>query len=311
MITSLLLALAAGAASALMFASILSGAMVSIALFYLAPLPLMVAAIGWSPFHASLGGIAAGTTLGLLFGFNYLVVFVVTIALPAWWLGYLTMLGRPALPGEQTPVDWYPPGRLLLWVVVFASLTAMAALLTLGGDSATITEAMRRALTRMIGPRGAMPAEVSSSPSLIDALVGVAPAAAAVATIITLSLNLWLAGRIVATSGRLRRTWPDLTRAALPPMTLVALPVAIAFCFVGGLPAMLAQIVVGALLMAYAITGLSTLHTLTRGRAHRPMWLSIVYASVTIFGWPIIGLVALGLADAFFELRKPAPPALT
>lgn len=311
MITSILLAIAAGAASALMFASILSGALFSLVLFYMAPLPLMVAAIGWSPFHASLGGIAAGTTLGLLFGFNYLAVFVVTIALPAWWLGYLTMLGRPPIAGSKAPVEWYPPGRLLLWVVVFASLTAIAALLTLGTDGAAITEAMRRALTRMIGVRGAIPGGVNESPGLIDALVAVAPAAAAVATIVTLSLNLWLAGRIAATSGRLKRTWPDLNRTALPPMTLVALPVALAFISVGGLPAMMAQIIAAALLMAYAITGLATLHTLTRGRAHRPMWLSMVYATVTIFGWPILGLIALGLADAFFGLRKPAPPPAT
>lgn len=308
MIANVMLAVAAGAASALMFASILSGALFSLALFYLAPLPLMVVAIGWSPFHASLGGIAAGTTLGLLFGFNYLAVFVLTIALPAWWLGYLTMLARAAPPGEKAAVEWYPPGRLLLWIAVFASLTAVAALLTLGIDSATISEAMRRALSRMMG---AVPPDASASPKLIDALVAIAPAAAAVATIATLSLNLWLAGRIAATSGRLRRSWPDLTRTALPPMTLVALPVALAFCFVSGLSAMVAQIVAAALLMAYAFTGLSTLHTLTRGRSHRPMWLAMVYASVTIFGWPIVGLIALGLADAFFDLRKPAPPALT
>ena len=51
-----LIALIAGAASALMFASIISGALISLVLFYLAPLPLMVAAIGWGPLCASLGG---------------------------------------------------------------------------------------------------------------------------------------------------------------------------------------------------------------------------------------------------------------
>ena len=44
MIAILLIALAAGCASALMFASIISGALISLLLFYLAPLPLMVAA---------------------------------------------------------------------------------------------------------------------------------------------------------------------------------------------------------------------------------------------------------------------------
>jgi hypothetical protein len=63
MIASLLIAFAAGAASALMFASIISGALISLLLFYLAPLPLMVAALGWGPVTAAIGGIAAGTSL--------------------------------------------------------------------------------------------------------------------------------------------------------------------------------------------------------------------------------------------------------
>ena len=49
MIAILLIALAAGCASALMFASIISGALISVLLFYLAPLPLMVAALGMGP----------------------------------------------------------------------------------------------------------------------------------------------------------------------------------------------------------------------------------------------------------------------
>ena len=49
MITIVLIALAAGSASALMFASTISGALISLLLFYLAPLPLMMAALGWGP----------------------------------------------------------------------------------------------------------------------------------------------------------------------------------------------------------------------------------------------------------------------
>ena len=40
-----------------MFASIISGALISLLLFYLAPLPLMVAASGWGPIAATIGGI--------------------------------------------------------------------------------------------------------------------------------------------------------------------------------------------------------------------------------------------------------------
>src|SRR3954463_10180412 len=103
MIATLLIAIAAGCASALMFASIISGALISLVLFYLAPLPLMVAAIGWGPLCAAMGGVAAASTLGLLFGMPYGIAYALTVALPAWWLGHLVMLGRPgALPTPAT-----------------------------------------------------------------------------------------------------------------------------------------------------------------------------------------------------------------
>src|SRR5213596_1904932 len=102
MIVITLIALAAGSASALMFASIISGALISLLLFYLAPLPLMVAGLGWGPLTAAIGGIAAGTCLGLLFGMPYLAAFVVTVALPAWWLSHLALLGRAGGTGAAS-----------------------------------------------------------------------------------------------------------------------------------------------------------------------------------------------------------------
>src|SRR5215470_5115984 len=90
-----LIALAAGSASALMFASIISGALISLLLFYLAPLPLMVAAIGWGPLAAAIGGIGASIALGAAVGLPYGAAYALTVALPAWWLGHLTLLGRP------------------------------------------------------------------------------------------------------------------------------------------------------------------------------------------------------------------------
>src|SRR5690348_13088052 len=97
MIATLVIAIAAGCASALMFASIISGAPISLVLFYLAPLPPMVAALGWGPLAATIGGIAAATGLGAIFGLPYCIAFVLMVALPAWWLGHLTLLGRPIL----------------------------------------------------------------------------------------------------------------------------------------------------------------------------------------------------------------------
>jgi hypothetical protein len=311
MIAILLIALAAGCASALMFASIVSGALISLLLFYLAPLPLMVAALGWGPLSATIGGIAAASGLGAIFGLPYCIAFCLTVALPAWWLGHLALLGRPITNGVSSgngasavapALEWYPVGRILLWISGFAALTTMAALLTLGADAATIMGALRRGLLRIIGARD--PASAGETEQWVDALVTIAPAAAALVAMMTLTLNLWLAARITATSGRLHRPWPDLKSAALPAMTLAVLCAAIAFCFTGGLLAILAQIATAALMMAYALVGFAVLHTLTLALRSRALWLGCTYLIVTVFGWPALAMVALGLADAVFGLRR-------
>jgi hypothetical protein len=311
MIATILVALAAGCASALMFASIISGAPISLVLFYLAPLPLMVAGLGWGPLSATIGGIAAALGLGVIFGLPYCLAFVLTVALPAWWLGHLALLGRPvstapAGNGAAPPtpaLEWYPLGRILLWTAGFAALTTMAALFTLGSDAATITAALRRGLLRIIGGRNAAP-PTNDTEQIVDALVTIAPAAAAIVAMMTLTLNLWLAAKITATSGRLHRPWPDTKSAALPPMTLAALLLALALCFSGGLFAMLGQIASAALLMAYALIGFAVLHTLTLAMKGRALWLSGAYAVVLVFGWPVVAMVGLGLADAVFGFRQ-------
>jgi len=311
MIAIVLIAIAAGCASALMFASMISGVLISLLLFYLAPLPLMVAALGWGPLSATIGGIAAATVLGTIFGFPYCVAFVVTVALPAWWLGHLALLGRPITSGVSSgngappvaPVlEWYPVGRILLWLSGFAALTTMAALLALGTDVTAVTGALRRGLLLILGPRDATATDEIEQ--LVDTLVMIAPAAAAIVAMMTLTLNLWLAAKIMATSGRLHRPWPDLKSAALPPLTLAALCAAIAFCFTGGLLAILAQIIVTVLMMAYALTGFAVLHTLTLALKSRALWLGCTYVIVVMFVWPVLAMAVLGLADAIFGLRQ-------
>ena len=321
MMGQILLAIAAGCASAAMFASVISGALISLVLLNLAPLPLMVAAIGWGPLSAAIGGILAAIGLGATFGLTDGMTYAVGVALPACWLGHLCLLGRPVghgtLPDHgasnaAAALEWYPSGRILVWIAGFAVFSTSATLLTFGSDAAAIAHTMRSFLLRFLA---LSEASISADAERrIDAMVSFAPSAAAMVGMIMLTLNLWLAAKITATSGRLARPWPDLRATALPVLTWVALCAAAALCFSDGILAMLAKIATSALTMAYALAGFAVLHTLTLALKSRAFWLGSTYAFAVLFVWPVLALAALGLADAVFGLRRrylrahPPPP---
>ncbi len=320
MITIVLIALAAGLASATMFASIVSGALASLLLFYLAPLPLMVAALGWGSSAALIAGLVASAGLAATFSFTYMAAFALTIALPAWWLGRMLLLARPVsndpqLANMAPALDWYPVGRVLIWMTAFASITTFSALLTLGSDDTSINAGLRRGLEAILGARTSGSPQVDRT-RVLDILVSIAPAAATIIAIVTLTFNLWLAAKITAYSGRLRRPWPDLRTIMLPKTAVAALGAALVLAFAGGIVAIAAQVAASALMMVYAMTGFATLHTLLQTFGPRNFILGSVYAATLFIGWPLIGMMSLGVADAIFGIRqnywmRRGPPAPT
>src|SRR6201985_608017 len=239
MIVAMAIALAAGLASALMFASITSGAAISLLLINLAPLPLMVVGLVWGPFSAGVGGVAATIVIAGLFGVPYSIAFALLNVLPAWWLAHLVLLARPhddaAPAGPDNALEWYPVGRILLWIVVLATIVTAATLLTMGSDAATIQKTLRAGWAELVEATG-----LALNDSTLDALVLIAPVGAEIAAVAMLTLNLWLAAKIAATSGRLHRPWPDLKSTALPMTAIAVLFAAIVCCFAGGLLAIMA-----------------------------------------------------------------------
>ncbi len=307
MIAQIFIALVAGSASALMFASIKSGALISLVLFNFAPLPLLVAALGWGRTTALVAAIVPTLAIGAFLDLQHMLVFAVTVALPACWLGHLALLAKPigdSATATPTPpaLEWYPAGHLLAWAAAFASLTTIAALLTFGFSSSAIADGLRQSLTLLLATAG-VPAGVDSD-KLVTMLTTVLPVGATMIATMTLALNLWLAGRITLTSGLLPRPWPVLKTIELPVAALVALSIAVVLCFAGGLLALISRVVAAALLVGYAFTGFAVLHTLTQAVAMRGLWLGGTYMAVAIFQWPLLVISMIGIADAIFGFRK-------
>ena len=134
-------------------------------------------------------------------------------------------------------------------------------------------------------------------------------------TTVTNLLNLWLAGRVVLISGRLRRPWPDIPAMTLPRFALALLAAALLGALLPGLVGVAANILAAALLVVYGVLGLAVMHMLTRGMTSRGLVLAAAYAALLIFGWPILLASLLGIADSSLGLRarfaaRRGPPAL-
>ncbi|HET8972865.1 MAG TPA: DUF2232 domain-containing protein [Pseudolabrys sp.] len=319
MIQIAIIGIGAGAAAALLFASVISGSWLSIPLFYLAPLPIMIAGLGWSHWAAMTAAIAGAIGLGAVFGTVFLLAFAAGAGFPAWCLGYLAMLARPVASTNGSgqgaaSFEWYPPGRLVVWAAVLGVLVVIVAIPNFGIDADSFRAGLRDALNAIMRVNNGTPTRTGGNTErLLEILVNAIPPAAAVLATITNLLNLWLAARVVKFSGRLARPWPQLSSMTFPPLMTAALGVAIILSFLDGMLGIVGGIVAASLLLAYGVLGFAVLHAITQGMSARSLVLGITYAGVFLLGWPMLALCLLGLIDTAIGLRgrvsaKRGPP---
>src|SRR5215468_7288066 len=143
MIQVVLIGIGAGAAAALLFASVTSGVGFSVLLFYLAPLPIMIAALGWSHWAGLMAAAVASVSLAARLGPYFCLAFLIGVGLPAWWLGYLSLLARSDTPDHS--VEWYPVGRLVLWSAIIGTLIVLAAVPQFGLDQQSFQAGLKHA----------------------------------------------------------------------------------------------------------------------------------------------------------------------
>ena len=84
MVHSLLIGFAAGIAAALLFASVATGSALTVLLFYAAPLPILLAGLGWRHWAGLIATLVAAVVLGIVFDLRFVFAFVVGVGMPAW-----------------------------------------------------------------------------------------------------------------------------------------------------------------------------------------------------------------------------------
>ncbi|MBS7703877.1 DUF2232 domain-containing protein [Chelatococcus asaccharovorans] len=317
MAISILVGLGAGIVSALLFAVVISGSVLALLLSYIAPLPILVAALGWNHRAGLVAVVTGAASLAIIFAPPSGIAYAIGIALPAWWLGYLALLARP---GENGP-EWYPIGRVLAWSAAIAAGVTLAGAWGIGGSYADFEATMGRAIRAFLTMEGAPAGSGAPSPApsadalglpagialddLVDAIITAVPPLAAASFVLMLILNLWLAAKTVAISQRLPRPWPVIADTTMPRTMLPALVVAAVLSVLGsGFIGLTATALAGALICAYALQGLAALHALTRGKPGRPFILGLTYAILVIFlVWILPVLALFGIIDTLLGLR--------
>ncbi len=301
--TALLIGIAGGVASALLFAAILGGGFLGTPLFFLSPLPIAIASLGWG---TAAGAVAAAVAAGILAGtFAPMVgvAFLVGALAPMAWYGHLAGLARPDDGGD---LEWYPLSRIFTAMVVLTPASLVAVGLILGFDVEGIAGELADMLVEagIEGPQGAvLPREDVMVAA--EVYVRLMPLIMAMVWLSLMVFNLWLAGRIVRKSDRLRRPWEPIPAVPALPVWLVAVLLATALlATMGGSLALAAGVVTGGLIMGFALQGLATLHVLTVGNPARGFLLGTLYAATFVFSFLLFPVAALGAADAAFGMRR-------
>ena len=308
----LLIGAGAGLIAAALFASAATATALAGILFYLAPLPICLAGVGWGWMAAMLAALTGTMVVASVLGLATGGIFALAVGAPIATLCYLALLSRPAAAlqnGGSGALQWYPVGRLVGWAAIMAGGLAGIMVLMLGYDTETYRDSIRDVLQhsalKELDKDGTLINE-NTIGGLSSMLARALPAAFAIIWQTIALFNLWLAGVIVDASGRALRPWPRLDAIELPDAVFLAFTGSLLSSFLPGLVGLLATGFAGALLFAYVLQGLAVLHAYSRGMPFRGLLLATVYFGMVLLGWVAVVIALLGLGEPMLRLRERA-----
>lgn len=313
-------AAAAGIASTLVALSAFSGTPAGILFAYLAPLPLLLAALAFGPVAAALAGGIATLLAAVAAGLPVAGVTAVLNALPVFVIARLSLLPAPAAAAadaadgsgrtDASPLgSGWPPLGLPLAAVALLLAATVVLLSLIAHDAASIEQAVSQQLRQVLQASGS-PLGDADIDALSAVIAPVFVGGSAAIWLIVIAGNAVLAENILAARGwalRPRPAWPSL---ALPgwyawPMAATA---ALALISSGDL-AFITRNVTLVLGAAYFLQGLATVHTFShRSVSARPI-LVVFYLLLGFFFLFFAPLVAfIGMLDQWVPLRPPGGP---
>lgn len=298
---SVLLALAGGITSGLLYIALLSGTMGGFLFAYLSQVPLFLVglALGVSPI--GIAGAVATLIVGAAGSALSALLFVLTSVLPLFVIVRQALLNR--LDADGT-VAWYPPGHLISIMAGMTGVGILVAAVLAGvgedGMRASVRESVGRVLEQMMPP-GQDDAERMA---LADRLAVFVPALAGISWMLMMTVNGCLAQGVLAGFGRSIRPSPRMAELFLPVWPYYALGLSLLFAIVadGGV-----GYIAGNLAIVFAVPfffqGLGVVHALANRLSARTLSLSIFYLVLIVSGWLTLVVTVAGLVEPLAKLR--------
>jgi hypothetical protein len=303
---SALVGVLSGAASAVLAGSILTQSSIAIILFFISPLPVMLAGLSFGATATLIGAIACTMFVSFIVSTPAALIVAAVSMVPSALAVFLIALARPAeeVGGEANHIVWFPLGDTLFFCAVLVAAAFVGIGIYGGYDMAFATEFARafEEQFKAVNPDFAPGAEFA--PSLANFIFYAVPVIQPAMLTFVLTANLWLALQLVRTSGKLARpkdNWPMSLR--MPKAALPAFAIALASSFVSGPIGLIALVFCGVLGACFTMAGFAVLHDRSRGKSWRPAVLILAYVSAFFFLPVLAVFVFLGL----FDTRRTAP----
>lgn len=312
MMRSLILGSLAGGASAVLVLTAASGPL-GIMLGYLAPLPLFLAGLTHGVSAVAIAG-AVGTLISALNGLLSGGIYLVTFAAPAALVVRQALLARPADEAGSAPaevsngLEWYPVGRLVVWLTGWAlGLFGLALLLTAdreGGMPGMLQPLLEQFLAAM--PQNETAQQGSDIAAVAKNLAMLMPAVFGFSWLVMMAINGTLAQGLARMLKQNRRPTPLYRALALPRWLAIALAVAIiAGLALPGDAGFIGATVAAILAFPFFLQGLAVVHGLAAKAALPGLILAAFYAALVVAG-ALVGVlvVILGFIEEWAGFRR-------
>jgi hypothetical protein len=298
----IIIAAAAGLASALLAAAAASGPGFGLLLAALAPLPLMIVGFGWHPLMAVLGGAITAAALSAMIRGSAGVVYAVLAMAPAFLAAHVAW--RQDLDPRARI------GLIALGAALYSATATIIGALSVSFDYDTLqshllrqSEMVYRIMSGLSREAALEPVRGQDPKLFIQTYAQLVAPISALMLGMLYMLNAWIAARVAEASGRMPKDREPVSAMAYPRILLPLSAAALLGGLLPGYIGLIAELFGVAAVLALIALGFATIHDVTRGMSARPMILAALWVTTFIVGLPAFLMLFVGIAELAFNWR--------